>query len=195
MEVKRYTTYIICFFLISGCARKPASKPEVEKKEPEPQVFLDFEQEQFNGGVWEENMKDGVSTFKMKRSQLAAHGEKGYSLALDYDFNLKKDSVGGIWLNVREIDFTKYLYFGFWVKGEVDLGFTNVIGITFEDEDGNRVTKMFAGVNSQWKKVEVPLSKLKGVDLSKLREINVVIERRFANLPAGRIYLDDFYLR
>ncbi len=197
MEVRRYTAYIVAFFLIVGCAKKPRPKSEAEKKEKEykPYIFLDFEQEQFNGGGWEENMEDGVSTFKIKRSHLVKHGEKGYSLAVDYDFTLKKDSLGGIWINVSGIDFTKYSYFGFWVKGEPDLGFTNVIGITFEDENHNRVTRMFAGVSSQWKKVEVYLKNLKGVDISKLQEINVVIEKRFANVPTGRIYLDDFYLR
>jgi hypothetical protein len=179
-----------------GCAKKPESKPQEQKTvQQPPYVFLDFEHEQFNGGVWEENMEDGVTTFKIKRSHLVKHGDKGYSLAMDYNFKLKKDSVGGIWIDVRGLDFTKYSYFGFWVKGEPDLGFTNIIGITFEDAAGNRVTKMFAGVSSDWKKVEIPLKRLKGVDISNLPEINIVIERRFANVPAGRIYIDDFYLR
>lgn len=194
MKKGRYILYGFCIFLLWGCAKKPEPQEQKAIQQP-PHVFLDFEQEQFKGGVWEEDMKDSVATFEVKRSDLVRHGEKGYSLAVDYNFKLKKDSVGGVWIDVRGLDFTKYSYFGFWIKGEPDLGFTNVIGITFEDAGGNRVTKMFAGVRADWKKIEIPLGRLKGVDISNLVEINIIIERRFANVPAGRIYLDDFYLR
>ncbi|MCD6081243.1 MAG: hypothetical protein J7J54_07355 [Candidatus Omnitrophica bacterium] len=197
MKRRKYVLYGVCFSLLWGCAQKPEpeTQTKIQKKGEEPYIFLSFEQEHFNGGVWEEDMNDGVTSFRIKRSHLVKHGDRGYSLSLDYNFKLKKDSVGGVWIDVSRLDFTNYLYFGFWVKGEPDLGFTNIIGITFEDTDGNRETKMFAGVGSEWKKVEIFLGKIKKVNISRLQEINIVIEKRFANVPVGRIYLDDFYLR
>ncbi|MDP8233479.1 MAG: hypothetical protein P9M06_01560 [Candidatus Saelkia tenebricola] len=176
------------------CADKVYTEELTETKE---KIFLlqDFEQETFEGGVWEEFMEDRHTTFVGSKSSLVKYGEEGHSFALDYDFRSDNDLVGGIWLHVSGYDFSGYQYFGFWVKGEPAVGYSKIIGITFEDKKGKIVTVMNAKTGNDWYKVEIPLKSLKLENLSELVEINVFIDKRYIDQTGGRTYFDNFYLR
>lgn len=189
---------IALLLFLSGCGRRKEVAEEAQpqsKKEELLNIILSFDQETFPGGVWEEYMKDKYQTFKAEFSELEKMGEKGYSLALDYDFREGKDSIGGIWFRVDGYDFKSAEYFGFWAKGEPKLGYSQVIGITFESKFGQRVTKYFGKLQDVWTRVEIPLREPEFEKLKEVVEINIFLDRRYATQRVGRIYLDNFYLR
>jgi len=193
--MKKHIVVLIAGVILFFCAKAGFSEEITDTAGKKIFILQDFEQDGFKGGVWEEFMHDRHVTFVGSKSNLVKLGDKGHSFALDYDFRADNDLVGGIWLDVSGYDFSKYQYFGFWVKGEPSVGYAKIIGITFEDKNGKSVTKMSSKVSDNWQKIEIPLSSLGLDDLSALAEIDVFIDKRYIDQTAGRTYFDNFYLR
>ncbi|MDD5613579.1 MAG: hypothetical protein PHQ54_00720 [Candidatus Omnitrophica bacterium] len=187
------------FLLISvaslvACSARVSSE---NAQQPERAVFIfqDFSSSDFKGGIWEEFMNDTAVSFKGTITDKVKMGDKGNSFVIDYDFRTGTDLVGGLWLGVAEYDFSKYEYLGFWVKGEPDLGYSKIIGVTIEDKFGRGVTIMSSGVSDDWNNIEISLDVLKKGNLSDLFEINIFIDKRYTSIDIGRCYIDNFYLK
>ncbi len=158
-------------------------------------IFQDFNGDKYRGGAWEEAPNDKQKSFKAGLQGRECLGEEGQAIALDYDFRSGSDIVGGLWLDVSEHDFSGHNLIGFWIKGESMLGFSKIVGITIEDNFGNRVTKVSSKVSGEWTKVEISLSSLKDKRLSNVVEINVFIDKRYTSIDVGRCYIDNFYFK
>ncbi len=184
--------FILLSFLLVSCTYQEQIE-EASKEEP---IFMlqDLEGESFRGDIWE-NSPDNKVTFSGAKNSLVAANESGSSLAIDYNFSRGNDLVGGMWLDVAQYDLSNYKYFGFWIKGEESLGYSSIVGVTFEDNKAKAATKMIANVSTEWQKIEIPIEQLEGIDLSKVVEVNITIDKRFATKKAGRIYIDSIFLR
>jgi hypothetical protein len=196
--MKAKTIIIIgCSFLfLTNCAKEEkGTKAPVPERKEEVLIIEDFEDGSLNGGKWEDQPKDGVVSILGELSSLVGHEGSKSSYYIDFDFREGQDRIGGLWLDVSPYDFSKYKYFGFWVKGEPNIGYTRVIGIGFENKKGERYTTMFGKVSDKWTRVEIPIDRIRIKDKKSISEINIVIDKRYATQKVGRIYLDDFYLR
>lgn len=181
-------------FLISCAKEERRVEPKAPEEGKQVLIIEDFEDGSLNGGRWEDQPKDGVVSILGGISNLVGHGGRS-SYYIDFDFRGGRDRIGGLWLDVSPYDFSKYRYFGFWVKGEPSLGYTKVIGIGFENKRGERYTTMFGKVSDEWARVEIPIDRIRIKDKKSVSEINIVIDKRYVTQEVGRIYLDDFYLR
>ncbi len=158
-------------------------------------ILQDFDAGEYVGGAWEAVADDKQVSFKAELQDRVRVGKEGKAIALDYDFRSGSDLVGGLWLDVSKQDFNNYNLIGLWVKGEPTLGFSKIIGITIEDEFGNKTTKMSSQVSGEWVNIEISLDSLKDKKLANIVEINVFIDKRYTSVEVGRCYIDNFYLK
>ena len=81
--MKMRNVVLVAGIIFLSCAKVKSSEQAAGTTEKKMFVLQDFEQSNFNGGVWEEFMHDRHVTFVGSKSNLVHFGEKGHSFALD----------------------------------------------------------------------------------------------------------------
>lgn len=192
---KSLNFFIFLFFLMQACAKKESSQVRtptpVEEKRLIYSIIENFNNRSFPGNVWEDYPQGRKQSFQIGFSSRVKKGEKGYSLYIDYDFLNTDDTVGGIWIDLKGIDFKEARILSFWVKGEPMVGFSRVITVSLENEKGERGNYTFGGINADWREIKIPLEVFGIKDKTSLSELNIVIEKQYATSKRGRIYIDD----
>jgi hypothetical protein len=190
----RIVFLIIGFFFLFSCgkAEKKMEKKEVKRKE-KIIIFENFDDKKYPGSIWENFTNDKIRAFSGGFSDRKKIGEKGYSLYFDYDYENTSDTIGGLWIDVSKLDFSKISSIGFWVKGEKELGYSRVISVSLENKEGERANFTYGKVTSKWGEVRIPISYFRFKDKSSISEMNIVIEKQYTTSKKGRIYIDNLY--
>lgn len=128
-------------------------------------------------------------------------------LTLVYDVSVQSNSEGGY---VEELAYS-YSYdggnpatwklrdvsactaFGFRVRGDTGSPYTSRLDVEFVGHNwGVKGHYQVTGITTNWKKVSIPLGSLANVDLTRLKQIAIRLNRSEVTAPAGVLHFDDF---
>ena len=148
-----------------------------------------------NFGAWNKDPSDPTQWCKEGFDNVTRHGEKGFSMKLDYSVDSPNAAYNGFWMMMPNIDASKYDTLNLWVKGDTQAGYTTVFKIELKNANKQVGRYYVSNVSDQWQQVSIPLSEFKSlIDKTNLTEFVVVFEDRMATKKKGTIYIDDITL-
>ncbi|MBI1883950.1 MAG: DUF3131 domain-containing protein [Chlamydiae bacterium] len=153
-------------------------------------------------GAWILNPDDGNQSCNVSLDTEMRHGERGFSLKLDYDLDSPVQAQGGFWTQLLGQDLSSYDHLQFFVRGDPQAGFSHRFRIEFKKSKNERgVEKLVGsftveGVSGSWQEVSIPLSKMTGIlDWKDIEELVIVLKDRLnTDAKKGTLYFDDFRL-
>jgi hypothetical protein len=146
-----------------------------------------------NFGAWNKDPSDATQWCKENFDNATKHGDKGFSMKLDYSVQSTNPAYNGFWMMLPNFDASKYDNLIFWVKGDPKEGFTTVFKVELKNNSKQVGRFYVSNVGDQWQQISIPLSEFKGLgDRSNMTELVIVFEDRMASNKKGTIYLDDF---
>lgn len=120
------------------------------------------------------------------------YGSRGYALRLIYSVESKNPAFGGFWMELRNLDATKFDNLAFRVKGDSKMGFTTVFKVELKDAMDQSSHVYVHGVTDQWQDMVIPLGNFQGMaNPARLKQFVIVFEDTTATAKRGVIYLDD----
>lgn len=150
-----------------------------------------------NYGVWEVNEQDKS---QFCRSDYVVdydviQNEERRCFKLTYDVESSTAAYNGLWMQLGYLDMTPYEYLIFYVKADRELGCTERFMLEFKNVSGEVSKVLVQGIGSSWKRIRVPLLKLKGIsDWTEMNEIVIVFDDRKVTKKVGALLIDDFEL-
>ncbi len=146
-------------------------------------------------GAWDKDPKDFTQSAFESFNAKEIHGEKGFSMRIDYDVDSPNPAYNGFWMDLKGKDFSNYSKLTFWIKGDKGKGCTKVMKLEFKNEIGEVGKFYVTGITEEWKKIEIPYNKFAGItDFSAMKELVIVLEDRIVTSKEGAFYLDDIYV-
>ena len=145
-------------------------------------------------GTWNKDPNDKTQGCNMSFSQAAKHGDKGFSLQLDYDVDSpNKGAMDGFWMVLQKQNVSQYDRLSFWIKGDDSLGFSKSIKLELKNSKGEVGKYTLSGITKDWKRFLIPLSQFAELkDLSSMTEFVIRFDDEVnADRKTGRIYVDD----
>ena len=144
-------------------------------------------------GTWNKDEGDSTQGCKMSFSSGTKHGDKGYSLQLDYDVDSPNPAYNGFWMKLQNKDISSYDKLNFWVKGDDTAGFSPAIKLELKNSKGEVGRFTLTTITVDWQEVSIPLSQFAGLsDLSSMTEFVIVFDDiTCAPKKVGTIYIDD----
>ena len=179
-------------------ATAPVSEAAQAPKPSETLVLADFDSGEKpnniggNFGAWNKDPSDSTQWCKESFDNAVRHGDKGFSMKLDYCVDSPNPAYNGFWMMLPNLDASKYDTLNLWVKGDEKAGYTTVFKIEIKNANKQVGRYYVSNVGDQWKQVSIPLSEFRGlIDKTDLTEFVVVFEDRMATNKKGVIYIDD----
>ncbi|MBI1869635.1 MAG: CIA30 family protein [Chlamydiae bacterium] len=144
-----------------------------------------------NFGAWNKDPDDESQGCVESLDAQARVGDQGMSLRLDYDVDSPNPAYNGFWLQMRDLDFSKYKYLNFDVKGDKDKGFSKVV--KFELKNGQQVGRyLYTEMTDEWKHAKIPFSSFKGLkDWTKMTEFVIVFDDLNSKPKVGTMNVDN----
>lgn len=144
-------------------------------------------------GAWDKDPNDESQGCQMSFAEDDALGDKaGYSIRLDYDVDSPNPAYNGFWMKVNGADVTPYNAITFFIKGDVEAGFTKRVKMELKDKTNKPSAYIVSGVTEKWQKVAIPLNKFRRIeDWKSLNEIVFVFDDINSNPKAGSILVDQ----
>ena len=198
-----------------GLALKETQKPS--KITDQEAVIDDFEDDEpknymeGENGTW--NLTPDDEEVSVSNETVFAQGVGGSkALKITYDVDSKEVAKVGYWTKLREFDATGYDHLSFDVRGDSQVGFTNVFLIELKKyKNAERIDKIkgtyiIHNVTPEWQTVQIPLNMFTGLfdqtnpDIWKnpmlarknLDELVVNLESRRVSAKTGVLYFDNF---
>ena len=120
------------------------------------------------------------------------YGSTGYALRLIYSVDSKNPAFGGFWMQLRNLDASKFTNLAFRVKGDARMGFTTIFKVELKDAMDQSSNVYVRGVTDQWQDEVIPLSNFQGMaNPHRLKEFVITFEDTTATAKRGVIYVDD----
>ena len=143
-------------------------------------------------GAWNKDPTDFSQGCNESFESAGRHGEKGFSIKLDYSLDSKNPAYNGFWMFLQNLDATKHDNLAVWVKGDGKTGYTTVFKVELKNA-GKQIGRYYVtNVRDEWQDIVIPLRDFKGItDVSNLTEFVIVFEDRIASNKKGVIYIDD----
>jgi hypothetical protein len=147
-------------------------------------------------GSWDKDPNDETQFSQMAFEPDDAMGDPaGYSVRLDYDVDSPNPAYNGFWMKLNGEDGTPYNTLSFYVKGDVEKGFTKRLKMELKDMSNVASPYLVTGITDQWQQVKISFEKFRKVsDWSAMNEFVVVFDDINSNPKAGTIYLDQVTL-
>lgn len=144
-------------------------------------------------GAWDKDPNDESQGCQMSFAEDDAMGDKaGYSIRLDYDVDSPNPAYNGFWMTVNGADATPYNTLSFFVRGDVEAGFTKRVKIELKDSTNKPSAYIVSGITDKWQKVSVPLNKFRRIeDWKSLNELVFVFDDINSNPKSGSLFLDQ----
>ncbi|MDD5546393.1 MAG: glucoamylase family protein [Candidatus Omnitrophica bacterium] len=121
-------------------------------------------------------------------SKKEKHGEKGYSLEIEYYVPKGEDAIWSTDLNELDISAAKGV--SFWIKCTEG---SEKFWLALEDKAGNRNEVNLAGSIkpvTDWQEIKVPVGKFPSIDTNKMGKFSLDFKGE-PSVISGKIYLDD----
>jgi hypothetical protein len=143
-------------------------------------------------GAWikdpDDPMQGSVESFDRDNH----YGSNGYALRLIYSVASKAPAYGGLWMQLQNIDASRFDNLEFRIRGDAGLGYTSIFKVELKDALDQASRHYVRGVTDQWQNVVIPLTEFEGIaNVRKLKEFVIVIEDTTATAKQGALYLDD----
>lgn len=147
-------------------------------------------------GSWDKDPNDDTQGADMSFvSDDALGNAEGYSLRIDYDVDSPNPAYNGFWMKLNGLDATGHHTINFYLKGEVEAGFTKRLKVELKDMSNTASPYVVTGITDQWQKISVPLEKFRQVtDWSGLNELVLVFDDINSSPKTGAILLDQVTL-
>ncbi len=143
-------------------------------------------------GVWNKDPEDTTQGVTMSFDSAIKHGDKGFSLKLEYDVDSENAAYCGFWSKLQKANFSKGKNLLLYVKGDEDAGFTTDIKLELKNSKGEVGSYILSGITKSWKEFSIPLSEFTGLtDLSSMEEFVITFDDVTATVKKGAIYVDD----
>jgi hypothetical protein len=143
-------------------------------------------------GCWIKDPADPLQGCIEAFDRADRYGSVGYALRLIYSVDSKNPAFGGLWMQLQNLDATKFHDLRFRVRGDPNMGYTTVLKVGLRDAMDQSSDYYVRGVSDRWQDIVIPLKDLQGTaNLVRLKEFVVVIEDSTATAKKGVIYLDD----
>lgn len=161
--------------------------------------LADFNDEKFFNnvggqfGAWERDPADNTQGCLVSFTDKESYGGKGFSLYIDYDVDSPNPAYNGFWMKLGELDAREYNQLVFYIKGDVDEGFTSVLKVELKNPQELGRVKV-SGINENWQKVVIPFSNF--VDITNWQEMTefvIVFDDLTVDKEVGAIYIDEIY--
>lgn len=147
-------------------------------------------------GAWDRDPNDYTQTAVDSFMSSIRHGDKGYSVQIYYDVDSPNPAFNGFWMKLNDLDFSKYKFLGFWIKGDPLRGFSKNFKLELKNSKGEVGRVYVTKVTSEWQEILIPLKEFKGInDFTDMSELVIVFEDTTATKKEGAIYIDDIYLK
>jgi hypothetical protein len=146
-------------------------------------------------GAWNKDPTDFTQGCTESFDSVNRYGVKGFCMKLDYSVDSKNPAYNGFWMNLQNLDATKYDNVAMRVKGDAKIGYTTVFKVELKNAAKQIGRFYVTNVTDQWQDIVIPMKAFKGVtDYSNLTEFVIVFEDRVASNKKGVIYVDDIRL-
>ncbi len=143
-------------------------------------------------GAWERDPADNSQGCSISFSDKESYSGK-LSLFIDYDVDSINPAYNGFWLKLGEIDAQSYNQLVFFIKGDIDQGFSTVFKVELKTLQEMGSVKI-SGINANWQKVVIPFSNFTNItNWKEMTEFVVVFDDLTVDEKVGAIYIDDVY--
>lgn len=143
-------------------------------------------------GAWTRDPNDPMQGCIETFDRADRFGNSGYALRLVYSVQSSKPAFGGLWMQLRNLDASRFSALAFRVRGDAKMGFTTVFKVELKDSVGQASHFMVSGVTDQWQDVVIPLKDFEGMaNVRSLKEFVITFEDSSATTKRGVIYVDD----
>ena len=146
-------------------------------------------------GAWNKDPTDFTQGCTESFDSVNRYGVKCFCMKLDYSVDSKNPAYNGFWMNLQNLDATKYDNVAMRVKGDAKIGYTTVFKVELKNAAKQIGRFYVTNVTDKWQDIVIPMKAFKGVtDYSNLTEFVIVFEDRVASNKKGVIYVDDIRL-
>ena len=147
-------------------------------------------------GSWDKDPEDDTQGTQMAFEPDDALGNPaGYSVRLDYDVDSSNPAYNGFWMKLGGEDARDFNTLTFYIKGDIEKGFTKRVKIELKDQSGKPSPYVVANVTSEWQKLSIPFEKFRRVtDWSRMNEFVVVFDDMNSRPKSGTIFIDQVAL-
>lgn len=144
-------------------------------------------------GAWDKDPADATQTCQISFSDVERVANIGKSLVIRYDVDSENAAYNGVWMQLNNIDVSKFTKLVLYVKGDEKEGFTSQFKA--ELKTASSVGKTVINVTKDWNKVEIPFIAFEGLSETErtLTEFTIVFDDVTSNPKEGVIYLDSVY--
>ncbi len=138
-------------------------------------IVADFEEGnlvnrlQGESGSWNLSSDDPNSKIAISIAEGAGQDGKGNALKIDYRVQSEMLAQNGFWTKLKEFNASPYDHLQFDVRGDEELGFTNVFKIELKKRKGDDLVEKIKGtaiiknITSEWQTIQIPLNKITGL--------------------------------
>lgn len=143
--------------------------------------------------TWNKDPSDTTQGCKVNFNPEIRHGDKGFSLEIDYDVDSPNSAYNGLWMKLQDRDISRYSNLTFWIKGDEAAGFPSKIALELRDSKGEVGKYTLSGITKDWQEVSIPIKDFSGLaDTGSVSEFMIVFDdMTCSDKKQGAIYIDD----
>ena len=144
-------------------------------------------------GSWDKDPEDDTQGTQMAfEPDDALANPAGYSIRLDYDVDSANPAYNGFWMKLGGEDARDFNTLTFYIKGDIEKGFTKRVKVELKDQSGKPSPYVVANVTGEWQKVSIPFEKFRRVsDWSRMNEFVVVFDDMNSRPKTGSLLIDQ----
>ena len=144
-------------------------------------------------GSWDKDPEDDTQGTQMAfEPDDALANPAGYSIRLDYDVDSANPAYNGFWMKLGGEDARDFNTLTFYIKGDIEKGFTKRVKVELKDQSGKPSPYLVANVTGEWQKVSIPFEKFRRVsDWSRINEFVVVFDDMNSRPKTGSLLIDQ----
>ncbi|OGW79290.1 MAG: hypothetical protein A2Z83_09060 [Omnitrophica bacterium GWA2_52_8] len=144
-------------------------------------------------GSWDKDPEDDTQGTQMAfEPDDALANPAGYSIRLDYDVDSANPAYNGFWMKLGGEDARDFNTLTFYIKGDIEKGFTKRVKVELKDQSGKPSPYVVANVTGEWQKVSIPFEKFRRVsDWSRINEFVVVFDDMNSRPKTGSLLIDQ----
>ena len=119
---------------------------------------------------------------------------EGFALRLDYDVDSPSPAYNGFWMKLENVNANPYDTLSFYVRG-ASHRFTKRLKVELKTPDHRSSSYFISGISDQWKKIEIPLKRFKGIkDWAIMSELVLVFDDVNTAPKKGTLLVDQIAL-
>jgi len=144
---------------------------------------------------WTRNPEDESQGCRIEITDDDKWGDNGLSVRLIYDVDSHTVAYNGMWMMLKQADFSPYKYLVIHVRGDKEAGFTPRFKLELKNKQKEVGRYVVTGITDQWQEIVIPLSSFKGMtNFKSMREMTITLDDMRCTPKIGEFYIDNIYL-